>query len=195
MLGKKTHGMIMALAVMTLTGCASGFQATYDHDPTHDFSGHKNWAWISDHPMTVGQTSRIPNPLLEPRIMASIENNLAAKGFSRVESPEAADFVVAFTVGSREEIKVDTYPSMYAGYGYPRGWGGAYYGMGYGTETTVRQYQKGMLAVDIFDVAEKRPMWHGVATKSITESDRKKMEETVEAAVTAVLGGFPPPSQ
>jgi hypothetical protein len=64
--------------------------------------------------------------------------------------------------------------------------------MGYGTETTVRQYQKGMLAVDIFDVAERRPMWHGVATKSITESDRKKMDETVDAAVTAVLEGFPP---
>lgn len=32
--------------------------------------------------------------------------------------------------------------------GYPRhwGWGGGYYG--YGTETTVRQYTKGMLAVD-----------------------------------------------
>ena len=190
---RKITYILAAIAAATLTGCASGFQATYDHDPSHDFSAHKNWAWISEHPMTVGQTSRLPNPLLEPRIMAAIESNLAAKGYTKGDDAGAADFAVAFTVGSREEIKVDTYPSMYAGYGYPRGWGGAYYGMGYGTETSVRQYQKGMLAVDIFDVAEKRPMWHGVATKSITESDRKKMEETINAAVTAVLGGFPPP--
>jgi hypothetical protein len=195
MLPKTIYRTIALLTALALGACASGFQATYDHDPTHDFSGHKNWAWISDHPMTVGATSRIPNPLLEPRIMAAVEDNLAAKGFNKVDEPESADFVIAFTVGSREEIKVDTYPSMYAGYGYPRGWGGAYYGMGYGTETTVRQYQKGMLAVDIFDVAERRPMWHGVATKSITESDRKKMDETVNAAVTAVLAGFPPPTQ
>jgi hypothetical protein len=182
----------VAAATLSLTGCASGFKATYDYDPAHDFTGHQSWAWISKNPMTVGATNRIPNPLLEPRIMEAIEDNLAVKGFNKVDDPESADFVVAFTVGSREEIKVDTYPSMYGGYGYPRGWGGAYYGMGYGTETTVRQYQKGMLTVDIFDVAERRPMWHGVATKSITESDRKKMDETVDAAVTAVLEGFPP---
>jgi hypothetical protein len=56
----------------------------------------------------------------------------------------------------------------------------------------VRQYQKGMLAVDIFDVADRRPMWHGVATKSISDSDRKEMDVTINAAVTAVLAGFPP---
>lgn len=87
-------------------------------------------------------------------------------------------------------IRVDSYPSAYGGYGYPRGWGGAYYGMG--METNVRQYQKGMLALDVFDVAQHRPVWHGVATKSITESDRKKMDQTVQAAVDAILEGFPP---
>jgi len=192
MLSRHFRSTLLMLAAIALAGCASGFQATHDFDPTHDFSGHKTWAWISEKPMKIGATDRIPNPLLEPRIMASIENKFATKGYTRLDDPASADFVVAFTVGSREEIKVDTYPSMYGGYAYPRGWGGAYYGMGYGTETRVRQYQTGMLAIDIFDVAEKRPMWHGVASKSITDSDRKKMDETIDAAVAAVLDGFPP---
>jgi hypothetical protein len=192
MAARKGLLLTMLLVMGSLAGCASGFKATHDYDPAHDFSGHNSWAWISKNPMTVGETNRIPNPLLEPRIMQAIEANLTAKGYKKLENAEEADFAVAFTVGSREEIKVDSYPSMYGGYGYPRGWGGSYYGMGYGTETTVRQYQKGMLAVDIFDVSERMPMWHGVATKSITDSDRKKMDETVEAAVTAVLEGFPP---
>ena len=60
------------------------------------------------------------------------------------------------------------------------------------TETQVRQYQKGMLALDVFDVKERRPVFHAVAEKSISESDRKKMGETIQAAVNAVLAGFPP---
>ena len=142
--------------------------------------------------MTVGVTDYISNPLLEQRIMAAIEGHLAAKGIDRVDNPESATFVVAFTVGSREKIRVDTYPTYYVGYGHPYGWGRAYYGMGIGTETRVRQYEKGILAVDIFDAAEHRPMWHSVATKSITEADRRAMDATIEAAVDAALAAFPP---
>lgn len=185
---------LAVLAVMSIgiAGCASGFSATYDSDPAHDFSGQRSWAWISSHPMTVGTTTRMPNPLLEPRLMEAIEIVLARKGMTKVDRAEAADLVVAFSIGSREEISVDTYPTMYRGYNYPRRWGGAYYGTAYATETQVRQYEKGMLAIDIFDVKKRAPVWHGVATKSITESDRKKMEETVDAAVAAVLENFPP---
>ena len=56
----------------------------------------------------------------------------------------------------------------------------------------MRQYQKGMLALDIFDVKEHRPVFHSVAEKSISESDRRKLDETVQAAVDAVLAAFPP---
>jgi hypothetical protein len=180
------------LLSFALAGCASGFKATYDSDPGHDFSVYKTYAWISENPMIVGPTNRVPNPLLEPRIMAAIENGMTVRGYTLVADPETADFALSFTVGSREEIKVNSYPASYATYGYPRGWGwgGAYYGMP--TETEVRQYQKGMLALDVFDVKERRPVFHSVATKSITDSDRKKMDETVQAAVDAVIAAFPP---
>lgn len=191
----RTYLLILALVSMSMAGCAAGFKATYDYDPEHDFSAHTSWTWISEHPMTIGATDNITNPLLEPRIMSAIEDNLTVKGFTRVDSPDSADFVVAFTVGSRDKIKVDTYPAYYGSYGYPRGWGTPYYGvgMGYGTETVVREYTNGMLAIDIFDVSEQRPMWHGFAEKSISSSDRKNAEATINAAVTAVLKAFPPP--
>lgn len=189
---RATRLLTISLVSLALGACASGFEAMYDHDPAQDFSAYKNYSWISDHPMIVGETSRIPNPLLETRIMETVEAGMAARGFSKVDDSESADFVLSFTIGSREEIRIDSYPSMYGSYSYPRGrgWGGAYYG--YSTETNVRQYQQGMLALDVFDVAEHRPVWHSVATKSITESDRKKLDETVQAAVDAILSGFPP---
>ena len=186
-------GTVIFLAL--LTGCASTFKASYDHDPAINFANYQLFSWISKNPMKVGQSVGAPNPLLEPRIMSALEKSLVAKGYEYVIEPRNADFVLSFTVGSREEIRVDSYPSMSAGYGaaYPRhwGWGGMYYGVA--TETQVRQYTEGMLAVDIFDVGERRPVWHGVATKRINESDRDNMEATVKAAVDAILAGFPPP--
>lgn len=186
--------ILCAVTVFALLGaCASTFKATHDHDPGNDFSNYQTFAWISKNPMKVGQSVGAVNPLLEPRIMSALENALVAKNYRFVTEAAAADFVVSFSVGSREEIRVDSYPTMSMGYGagYPGRWGGAYYG--YNTmDTSVRQYTKGMLAVDIFDVNDRRPVWHSVATKTINESDRENMDETIKAAVDAIVVGFPP---
>lgn len=192
-IGKNFLGIV--LAALILGACASTFKATHDHDVGHNFSNYQTFAWLSKNPMKVGKGINTPNPLLEPRIMSALEKALVAKGYQYVNEAKNADFVLSFTIGSREEIKVDTYPSMSAGYGgaYPSHWrwGGAYYGYS-STETSVRQYTKGMLAVDIFDVKDRRPVWHGVATKTINESDRENRDETIKAAVDAILAGFPP---
>lgn len=180
-------------SIALVAGCASTFEASYDHDSGNDFSKYQSFAWISKNPMKVGKGVGTVNPLLEPRITSALENALVSKGYKYVIEPEKADFVLSFTIGSREEISVSSYPTMSAGYGraYPGhwGWGSVYYG---GTETRVREYTEGMLAVDIFDVKERRPVWHGVATKRISESDREEIEATVKAAVDAILAGFPP---
>jgi len=186
-------GMVLVFA--QLGACASTFKATHDHDANHNFSNYQTFAWISKNPMKVAATASSYNPLLEPRIMSALEEALGTKGYKWVADAASADFVISFSVGSREEIKVDSYPSMAAGYGmgYPGHWrwGGTYYGYG-ATETSVRQYTKGMLAVDIFDVKDRRPVWHGVASKTINESDRENLDETVRAAVDAIVAGFPP---
>lgn len=190
----KPQILILVLTSL-LFGCATGFKAVHDHDAAIDFTAYKTFAWISEHPMKVGATERIISPMMEPRIMSTVETVLQSQGYTLVADAESADFALGFTIGSREEVKVNTSPSMATtriGYGYPRRgvWGGAYYG--YPTETTVRQYTKGTLAIDVFDVDERRPVWHGVATKTINESDREDTAATVQAAVDAILVGFPP---
>lgn len=186
-------GSVLMLAAM-LGACATGFKATHDHDSSHDFSVYQTFAWISENPMKVGQTVQSPNPLLQPRIMNAVEAALVAKGYRQVEEPKNADFVLSFTVGSREKISVNSYPSMSMGYstGYPGhwGWGAAYHCCA--SDTQVRQYTTGILAIDVFDVKERRPVWHGAASKTIDEKDRENIEKTVKAAVDVILGGFPP---
>ena len=180
---------------MLLAGCASTFEARHNHDPTFDFSGLQTFAWISDKPMKVvrdaGDT-QITNPLLEPGIMSEVESSLGTMGYTKSDDPATADFVVSFTVGTREEIRIDSYPTMTGGVGvYPSHWrwGGAYY---HGMNSFASRYLEGMLAIDIFDVKERRPVWHGVATKAIENSDRDDLPAAIKAAVEAVLEGFPP---
>jgi hypothetical protein len=183
---------ILSAAILLGACAAPGFKATHDYDGSIDFAKYQSFAWITKNPMKLGATSVPPSAMLEPRIMSSLEKALNAKGYRYAKQPNSADFVVSFTVGSREEIRVDSYPSM-GGPSYANrwgGWGGAYYG--YGTETTVRQYTKGMLAVDIFSVEQRRPVWHGYATKKITEDDRDNSTVTIDAAVAAIIAGFPP---
>jgi hypothetical protein len=181
---------IFSVAIILGACAAPGFEAKHDYDDTINFSTYQTFAWISTNPMKLGTTTIPPSAMLEPRIMSSLERALVAKGYRFTKQPNSADFVVSFTVGSREEIRVDSYPSMGGAYGGRWGWGGAYYG--HGTETTVRQYTKGVLAVDIFSVRQHRPVWHGVATKKINEDDRDNQSATIDAAVAAIMAGFPP---
>ena len=77
-------------------------------------------------------------------------------------------------------------------------WGYDYYGVAYPrgfprTEVTTRNYAEGSLAIDIFDVASKSPVWHGSASKRLTRSElRGQSEESTRSAVQTILAGFPP---
>ncbi len=197
---KRTINLLAAVvATAALAGCASGFEATHDSDTSNDFTGYKTFAWMSEHPMIVGNVARTPDPLLESEIMVTIESGLGEKGYRLISDLDSADFALSLSLGSREEIKASSYPTMsvgYSGYGYPNhwgGWGSPYYGVS--TGGGARQYTKGMLAMDVFDVEERRPVWHGVATKSIKEADLKDIDGTIQAAVDAILEGFPFPPE
>ncbi len=47
----------------------------------------------------------------------------------------------------------------------------------------------GTLVIDIYDVATKKAVWHGVATQEINPA--KVEQATIDAAVDAVIAQFP----
>jgi hypothetical protein len=181
----------IVLSLVLISGCASKTEPIIDYNPYHNFSAYQTFAFISDHPMIRAEGSGSGNPLNEGRITNSIENNLANKGFSRVSDPEYADFAISFTVGARDRIRADSYPTTYrAGYGgWGRGWGGGYHST---QVVNVRNYTKGMLSIDIFDVREHQPVWHGTVSKRITDSMTKDPGPVIHEVVTAILVSFPP---
>ncbi len=166
------------------TGCESMTTAT-DHDSSFNFSGYHKFSWISHSPL-VSKTPQT-SPLAEGRIENAVKTVLSQKGFQYVENPNDADFVLAFTIGSRQQVRVTSNPYA-VGYGAgPYMWGRPYY-----QDIDVHQFTEGRLAIDIFDVKMKQPVWHGHATKSISNADQKNAEELINKAVAAILKTFPP---
>ncbi len=120
--------------------------------------------------------------------MRAIAESLTGKGLRMLDDPESADFVVAFTVGARDEVQVTSYPTAYRSWGRGGYWGGGYYG----NDIDVRQYTEGRLSIDIFDRAEHRPVWHGWATKRITRKAQEDPEPVLREVVAAIMAKFPP---
>lgn len=169
-----------------LAACAATLQARSDFDSAQDFSRYRSFAWmVADSPIAApGEQVRV-SPLNRRRIVEAIEAQLTAKGFQKVSDGAAADFVVSYTVGARDRIDAQSYPDLYRG---PWRWSRPYIGR----DVDVTVYREGTLAIDIFDDASHQPVWHGWATKRITEHDVEHAAEQIPPAVAAILEKFPP---
>ena len=166
-----------------LFGCASSAKVQTDFNPSADFSNYRSFSFISDKPLLV--TAAGVSPLLQGRLINATRGELASKGYRFVANPEAADFVVSFTMGARDKIKVTSYPTPYRGYG---SWG---WGVGYYNDVDVHNYTEGTLSIDIFDVKRRNPVWHGWAVKTISTSDRRNPTPVINEIVAAIFTEFP----
>ena len=173
-----------AVAALALGACSS-MTVESDFNAGTEFSSYKTFAFISDTPLLKAQTAPI-SPLFEGRVMRAAQGALSAKGYEFLDDRESADFVVSFTIGGRDKLRVTNYPSQYRG---PAAWT---WGAPYHTEVDVRNYTGGTLAIDIFDVESREPVWHGWAVRTISTADRRNPTPVINDVVEAILEDFPP---
>jgi len=166
--------------------------ATTDYDRAVDFSKYQTFSWIDPNPLIRSVTQRPLSPLVERRLMDHTGKLLTARGLRFEPNAVEADLVVAFTIGSRDGIRIDSFPtrSIHARPSGPRR--NAWRGYWMGSTVTTRQYTEGQLAVDIFDVTEARPVWHGTTSTRVTRSEREAPDELLREALEAILEEFPP---
>ncbi len=181
---------------LLLAGCSSTGRTFIDQDPAQDFSSYQTFGWIEPKPMTaVGD--HIVSPLSESRIMKAVQSNLESKGYRLVQDVSTADFAVSFTVGARDKIQTRTEPGrtvMFDPWLYRSNWrwGNRYYDFYYPEPvTTLHSYTEGTLAIDLFDVARKSPVWHGAGTKRLTRKDLQSPTDGIDGAVDTLLASFP----
>jgi len=189
MLTRFVSRVALVAAVLVPAACSS-ISVSTDYDPDTDFSGLATFAWIAEEPQP-DQDPRAGNPLISARVTEAVEATLLAAGYEQVEAEP--DFLVAFALGVQRGVSVTTEPTggYYGRYGYGRsGYG---YGYGYGSTTEVREYEEGVLQIDIVGRESNKLLWRGTA-KAVLRSNQSPEESTsrINEAVAKVLGRFPP---
>jgi len=177
---------ISTALIALICSCATGSTARIEYDSELDFSSYGKFAWRSENPMTVGKSVSQPKESLQPRIMASIRQRLESAGYEVVESVEQADLLISFTVGSREMSAADTSTAQSVETAGRGGWATAIHG---GANA---DYAQGMLAIDMFDAAQSRPVWRGMHGVNVLQDDESYMDTLIDSAVDNILSNFPP---
>lgn len=177
----------------TLTVLIAGFvlapalviaqKTSHDFDKTANFAGFKTYAFKDG--------TKVGQPLIDDRIVAALEKELATKGLTKSEANP--DIIVVYHVAFDKEKDISTYSSGYGGgygpYGY--GWGG-----GWGSTsstTTVRDILVGTMVIDIADAKKNQIAWRGMGVKEVnTTASPEKRDKSINEAVKKILKNYPP---
>jgi hypothetical protein len=169
-----------------LHGCASIQTGSYA-DEGANFADYRTFSWLKSAPYIGAEGAAPINPLAHSMIVAAIRAQLVARGFAFTDDREGADFLVSYTIGERDKIRMDSYPVGYRGH-----WGWHIpYDHYFFRKIEIEQYTQGTLGVDIFDNETGRPVWHGWASKTVTERDRRDPGPTIERGISKLFKSFP----
>jgi hypothetical protein len=184
----KNKLIIMLALVGVIAGCVSTQQARVDFDRNKEISTshYKTFAWLSETKVLAEPID--VNPVMKVRIDNAIEQAFIAKGYQLISDAEQADFTISYTMGSRDKVKVDTLPVMYRTSFL---WGHRYYGgLGISHGTHVRNYTEGKLAIDVYDVKSRQPVWHGWAVQRIKPAEQDNPSKAIKMVVEQVVAQF-----
>jgi hypothetical protein len=185
--------MPRSMSLFALTVLMSGFIAVgctnirvqSDYDPEAPFSGLETYAWSPD-TGTKSDDPRIDNSLMDDRIRAAVDRELAASGFEPA-SDRAPDFLMTYHASLRTKLESVTTAAGYRGsYGYGA-WGGY-------AQTLPAEYEEGTLILDVIDPEANRLIWRGTAQARAHRGDATPEErsERINAVVAKILAQFPP---
>jgi hypothetical protein len=166
-----------AAMVLLLPALALAQKTSFDFDKTADFTKFKTFA--------LKDGTKVGDPLIDNRIVAAIEAQLAAKGMTKNDA--MPDMVVVYHVAFDKQKDITSYNTGYGGYGYR--WGG-----GWGTTNVrVNEILVGTLVIDVADPAKQEVVWRGMGVKEVnTQAKAEKRDKNINDAVTKILKGFPP---
>ena len=173
----KTLKLLPLLFLFVLGSCAS-VSVNSDYDKNVDFSQYKTYAYHKN-----GIDKVEINDLDKKRILRSIDEVMAAKGFTKSDNP---DLLINFFTKAHEEVNVNQFNS---GWGYGWGWGWNPYF--YGGSASVYRNTEGTLYIDIIDAKKKEMIWQGQGIGNLTK-DAERKDEVIKEFVTQILAKYPP---
>ena len=168
---------VCTMLFLVALGTALAQQVKTDFDHHANFSQYKTYSW---------QEIKPANSLWDARIKNAVDAQLAAKGWTKVDS--GGDVcVVAISTTHTERTLQTFYEGMGGGWRW-RGFGG----MGEAT-TTEQDYKEGILVVDLYDAKTKQLIWRGSAEDTLSNKAAKN-EKNLDKGVAKMFKKFPPES-
>jgi hypothetical protein len=145
-----------------------------DYDHSADFTHYKTYSWMK---VQAGDS------LWQDRITSAVDSELAAKGWTKVES--GADASIAAVRTTHDQKTLETF---YTGMG--GGWRWRGFGDGIAT-TSVDVTKVGQLVVDVFDAQTKKLIWRASFDDSLSNNSDKN-DKKLQKDVSEMFKHFPP---
>jgi hypothetical protein len=172
--------LMTGLVALLSSACASWPTITTNASPDTDLSKFRTYEFMQ--PLSTDRSNGVRTPL-STMLIDSMSRELASRGLERSDSP---DLLVNFFVNTEERMDVRSVPTSRSFHGYRRGrystWG-TY-------RTTVREYTRGTLAVDLVDAATNVLVWEGVAQGRLRRGVRDITQEQLDAIIAQMMTEF-----
>jgi len=179
--------MFLMIFLALLTSC-SGIEVSQDYNMKADFSNLKTFDWHLAKQKKTGDL-RVDNPLLDSRIRQAVDSSLAQKGY-QMKFKGTPDFYVGYKYAILKRIRSER---VRTGIGFGFGGSGSFGSIGIGTGSDVREYDEGMLVIDITDTKNRKLLWRGTGTRRVfRHSSPKETTKKVNQTVEKILSQFPP---
>jgi len=176
---------LCSISILLLASC-SKVQVSQDFDNTFDFRAASTYNWDKE---LLASTDGVlkENELLAERFFSAIDQGLINQGFQLSDNP---DVLVSCTYTITSRIQSETVqPTIGVGYGRY----GRYGGFGVQSGTSVRQYDQGLLIINIHDTKNGRLIWMGNGTREVfTHNNPERLTQSVNEMVQATLAQYPP---
>jgi hypothetical protein len=167
----------LALAGMVLAGCASTIVNSYVGRGA-DFRQYRTYAWGPSEAFSTGDPRLDNNPFFDARVRASVEQQLARRGFEKMAAG-TPDLLVHYHASVTQRIQArDLDPA----YGYCEA-----------ADCGPYAYEAGTLLIDLVDPRTSQLVWRGWAERSIDGviENQALMEKSVDEAVRRILDRLP----
>ncbi|HEX8895651.1 MAG TPA: DUF4136 domain-containing protein [Terriglobales bacterium] len=152
---------------------ALGQDVGFDSDT--DFSKFKTYKWVT-------LKSAAPIALTDEQIKAALDAALALKGLSKIDGDSSADLFIGYQTTEQVEEQL---PGIDPNTGFRTTLGGS-------TNST-RTIYKGQLMVNMYDAANRKLIWTGVASKTLDpKANAKKRQKNLNKAVQNLMKNYPP---
>jgi hypothetical protein len=173
----KFRTVAMTGALLCVSAMVLAQKTSYDYDKTASFAGFKTYA--------LKDGTKVGNPLIDDRITAAIESELAAKGLKKHDA--APDVTVVYHIAFDKQKDISAFSTGGGPYGYR--WGG-----GWGTtDIRVNEILVGTLVIDVADAKKSELVWRGMGVKEVdTQAKPDKRDKNIAAAVKKIMKNYPP---